>query len=73
MTWTWLPGGSDWWHGEADRGPARWGIVRDDEHGRPFFIESDVGDVDIPLRFVGGEPGLRAVGIATETGEVVLR
>jgi Glyoxalase-like domain len=28
---------------------------------------------DVPLRFVGGEPGIRAVGIATDNGEIVVR
>jgi hypothetical protein len=32
-----------------------------------------VGEVDVPLRFIGGEPRLAAVGIATARGEVVLR
>lgn len=32
-----------------------------------------VGDVDVQLRMVGGEPRLAAVGIATDQGEIVLR
>lgn len=32
-----------------------------------------VGEVDVPLRFAGTTPGLRAVGISTERGEVIVR
>ncbi|MDI5982560.1 hypothetical protein QDK53_40620, partial [Amycolatopsis magusensis] len=32
-----------------------------------------VGDFDVPLRFVGGEPRLAAAGIATSRGEIVVR
>ena len=32
-----------------------------------------VGDVDVQLRMVGGEPRLAAMGIATDQGEIVLR
>lgn len=32
-----------------------------------------VGEVDVPLRVVGGEPRLAAVGIATARGEMVVR
>lgn len=32
-----------------------------------------VGDIDTPLRFVGGEPRLVGVGIASPKGEIVLR
>ncbi|MGW3966622.1 VOC family protein [Amycolatopsis sp. NPDC005003] len=32
-----------------------------------------VGEVDVPLRWVGGEPRLAAAGIATTRGEIVVR
>ncbi|MGA6164589.1 hypothetical protein [Amycolatopsis magusensis] len=32
-----------------------------------------VGDIDVPLRFAGGEPRLAAAGIATSRGEIVVR
>ena len=32
-----------------------------------------VGEVDVPLRMVGGEPRLAAAGIATARGEILLR
>ena len=32
-----------------------------------------VGEIDVPLRMVGGEPRLAAAGISTARGEVVLR
>jgi hypothetical protein len=32
-----------------------------------------LGGEDVPVRVVGGEPGVRAVGISTARGEVVLR
>ncbi|GAB2772646.1 VOC family protein [Amycolatopsis magusensis] len=32
-----------------------------------------VGDIDVPLRFVGGEPRLAAAGITTSRGEIVVR
>jgi hypothetical protein len=32
-----------------------------------------LGEVDVPLRWAGGEPRLAAVGIATARGEIVLR
>lgn len=36
-------------------------------------LDARLGDHDLPLRVVGGEPGARAVGIATARGEIVLR
>ena len=32
-----------------------------------------VDQIDVPLRFAGGEPRLARVGIATDHGEIVLR
>jgi hypothetical protein len=32
-----------------------------------------LGDADLPVRFVSGDPGLHAVGIAGPRGEIVLR
>jgi hypothetical protein len=31
-----------------------------------------IGDVDAPIRFVQGEPGIRAAGIETAAGEGVV-
>lgn len=35
-------------------------------------IRGVLGDAVLPVRFVGGRPGLRAVGIAGPTSEIVL-
>lgn len=43
--------------------------VGGDESG----VREWVGDVDVQLRMVGGEPRLAAMGIATDQGEIVLR
>jgi hypothetical protein len=32
-----------------------------------------LGDADVPVRVAGGEPGLRAAGIETDAGEIVIR
>jgi hypothetical protein len=40
--------------------------------GDELAMRQWVGEIDVPLRFVGGEPGLRAVGIATAQGQIVL-
>ena len=32
-----------------------------------------VSDEDVPVRVVGGQPGVRAIGISTARGEIVLR
>lgn len=50
--------------------------------GRMTFVEVGgeerrmrqwVDQIDVPLRFAGGEPRLARVGIATDHGEIVLR
>jgi len=41
--------------------------------GNASDVRHWVGEVDVPLRLVGGEPRLAAVGIATSRGEIVLR
>ncbi len=41
--------------------------------GDEATISDWAGEIDVPLRFVGGEPGLVAVGIASPNGEIVLR
>ena len=41
-----------------------------DEDGR---LQGWLGGGDVPVRVVGGDPGVRAVGISTDRGEVVLR
>ncbi len=40
--------------------------------GREPELRSWIGDVDLPIRFVKGEPGIRAAGIETAAGEVVV-
>jgi Glyoxalase-like domain len=41
--------------------------------GDPERMRAWLGDGDLPIRFASGHPGLRAVGIAGPTGEIVLR
>ncbi len=41
--------------------------------GDEASVSDWVGEIDVPLRFAGGEPGLTAVGIASPNGEIVLR
>jgi glyoxalase-like protein len=41
--------------------------------GDPERMRAWIGDSDLPIRFASGRPGLRAVGIAGPTGEIVLR
>ncbi|GAA4527728.1 VOC family protein [Amycolatopsis samaneae] len=56
---------------EHDRAPGRvtWLEVGGDESRlRPW-----TGDIDVPVRWVGGEPRLAGVGIATSSGEIVVR
>lgn len=38
----------------------------------PARIRAWIGDNDLPIRFAGGRPGLRSVGIAGPAGEIVL-
>lgn len=40
--------------------------------GDPVKIKGWVGEHRLPLRFIGGEPGLRRAAIATGAGEIVL-
>jgi hypothetical protein len=40
------------------------------DHGR---LRDWLGGEDVPVRVVGGEPGMRAIGISTARGEIVLR
>ncbi len=40
------------------------------DHGR---LHGWLGGDDVPVRVVGGQPGVRAIGIATAQGEIVLR
>jgi hypothetical protein len=35
-------------------------------------LRSWIGDVDVPIRFVKGDPGIRAAGIETAAGEIRL-
>lgn len=56
------------------RHPARPGGFTFVEVGGDEATASDwVGEIDVPLRFAGGEAGLVAVGIASPNGEIVLR
>lgn len=41
--------------------------------GDEATIREWVGEIDVPLRFVGGEPRLAGVGIASPDGEITLR
>jgi hypothetical protein len=41
--------------------------------GDESAVRQWVGELDVELRVVGGEPGLTAVGIATARGEIVVR
>jgi len=41
--------------------------------GDPIQMREWLGDADLPVRFVSGDPGLHAVGIAGPRGEIVLR
>jgi hypothetical protein len=41
--------------------------------GDPERMRAWLGDVDLPIRFASGRPGLHSVGIAGPTGEIVLR
>lgn len=41
--------------------------------GDPEAMRAWLGDADLPVRFAGGEPGLRGVGITGPKGEIVLR
>jgi hypothetical protein len=41
--------------------------------GEEATVRDWVGEIDVPLRFVGGEPRLAGVGIASPAGEIVLR
>ncbi|WP_158634141.1 hypothetical protein [Amycolatopsis sp. WAC 04169] len=36
-------------------------------------VQQWVGELDVPLRFIGGESRLAAVGIVTARGEIVMR
>jgi hypothetical protein len=40
------------------------------DHGR---LQGWLGGEDVPVRVVGGEPGVRAIGISSARGEIVLR
>lgn len=41
--------------------------------GDPERVGTWLGQTDLPVRFVGGRPGLQEVGIAGPSGEIVLR
>jgi hypothetical protein len=36
-------------------------------------LRSWLGDIDVPIRFVEGDPGIHAAGIETAAGVVVIR
>ncbi len=41
--------------------------------GDPAQVWEWIGRNDLPIRFVSGSPGIRAAGITTAAGEIVLR
>lgn len=56
----------------AHRVPAS-GIAWVEVSGDADRFRQWTGDASLPVRFCSGEAGIRAVGIATDTGEIVLR
>ena len=49
------------------------GITRVDVAGDPDRLREWLGDHDLPITFVEGPPGILAVAIGTDRGEIVLR
>jgi hypothetical protein len=60
-------------YGEAEHDCAPGRVTYLEVGGDESAMRRWVGDIDVPLRWVGGEPRLTEVGIATARGEIVLR
>ncbi len=70
------------WEGPLDAHPGRGvaahpsgavGIAWVEIGADPERFASWTGDAELPVRFVDGEPGVRAVGVTSTSGELVLR
>jgi catechol 2,3-dioxygenase-like lactoylglutathione lyase family enzyme len=57
----------------ADHGVQATGIAWVEVAGNPEVVSDWLGGADLPIRVVDGETGVRACGVATTTGELVIR
>jgi len=58
---------------EADHACEPGAITFVEVGGTPELLDAWLGDHGLPVRLVGGPPGIQGVGIATADGEIVIR